>query len=125
MKYKRLVLISCAVLVLSGSIVLLFPFWVLSLYNAALTEGGAVLARSFGATYLALAVLAWYARDAQELVIRKMVSISLAICFGLGFVIFAVSQWMGVFNILGWLDIILNGLLSAGHIYYLTRPDKI
>lgn len=125
MKYKTLVLISCAVLVLSGSVVLLFPFWVVSFYDAALTEGGAVLARSFGATYLALAVLAWYARDAQELIIRKTVSISLAICFGLGFVIFAVSQWMGVFNILGWLDIILNGLLSAGHIYYLTRPDKI
>ncbi|MFO8037363.1 MAG: hypothetical protein R6U57_12130 [Anaerolineales bacterium] len=125
MKYKTLVSVSCVVLLLSGFVVLAVPFWLLNLYDAALTAGGAVLARSFGATYLALAVLAWAGRDAQELVIRKTVSVSLAICFGLGFVIFAVSQWMGVFNILGWLDIILNGSLTAGHIYFLSHPDKI
>jgi hypothetical protein len=125
MKYKTLVLVSCLVLLLSGSVVLAVPFWLLSLYDATLTAGGAVLARSFGATYLALAVLAWMGRNAEELVIRKAVSVSLAFCFGLGFVIFAVSQWLGVFNILGWLDIILNGLLAAGHVYFLIRPDKI
>lgn len=125
MKYKTLILVSCLVLLLSGSVVLVVPYWLLNLYDATLTAGGAVLARSFGATYLALAVLAWVGRDAQELAIRKTVSVSLALCFGLGFVIFAVSQGMGVFNILGWLDIILNGALTVGHIYFLTQPDKI
>ncbi|MFO7945116.1 MAG: hypothetical protein R6U51_12535 [Anaerolineales bacterium] len=122
MKYKTMTLITCAVLVLSGFAVLFFPSRVVSLYDVGLSEGGSVLARSFGASYLSLAVLAWHAKDTQDETARRVVSISLAVCFGLGSVIFIIAQLQHVFNALGWIDVILNGSLFLGHLYFVLRP---
>ncbi|MBS3749907.1 MAG: hypothetical protein KGY39_00195 [Anaerolineales bacterium] len=122
MKYKTMMLITCAVLVFSGLAVLVFPSGLVSLYGADLSGAGSVLARSFGASYLSLAILAWHAKDAQEKAARRIVSLSLAVCFGLGSVIFIIAQLQHVFNALGWLDVILNGPLFLGHLYFVFRP---
>lgn len=115
-------LITCAILVLSGFAVLIFPSKVVSLYDAGLSKGGSVLARSFGASYLSLAVLAWHAKDTQDETTRRVFSISLAVCFGLGSVIFLIAQLQHVFNALGWMDVVLNGSLFLGHLYFVFHP---
>lgn len=122
MKFKTMMLITCAILVLSGFAVLIFPSKVVSLYDAGLSKGGSVLARSFGASYLSLAVLAWHAKDTQDETTRRVFSISLAVCFGLGSVIFLIAQLQHVFNALGWMDVVLNGSLFLGHLYFVFHP---
>lgn len=116
--FDRLILLSVAVLVLSGVVTLTFPSWLVALYGVRLTPGGVVLTRSFGAAYLGLAVMAWYVLHQGRSELHMPLSYSMIVCFGLGFLIFLISQISGVFNPLGWFDVVLNGLLTAGHIYF-------
>jgi len=128
MKHKlfdRLVLISTGVLVLSGAVTLFFPVWLVSLYGVRLTGGGAVLARSFGAAYLGLGVISWYVLHQGSADLYHSLSMGLGLCFGLGFIVFLISQLTGVFNPLGWFDVVLNGLLTAGHgIFLISARDS-
>ncbi len=122
--FDRLILISTGVLVLSGAVTLLFPIWLVSLYGVRLTAGGAVLARSFGAAYLGLGVISWYVLHQGSADLYRALSTGLGLCFGLGFVIFFISQLSGVFNSLGWFDVVLNGLLMAWHGIYLISARE-
>lgn len=117
--FDRLILVSTGVLVLSGAVTLVFPVWLVSLYGVRLTGGGAVLARSFGAAYLGLGVISWYVLHGGSIDLHHALSMGLGLCFGLGFVVFLISQLSGVFNPLGWFDVVLNGLLTAGHVFFM------
>lgn len=123
-KFDRLILVSTGVLVLSGAVTLLFPVWLVSLYGVRLTAGGAVLARSFGAAYLGLGLISWYVLHQGSRDLYLSLSMGLGLCFGLGFLVFLISQLAGIFNPLGWFDVILNGLLTVGHGLYIISTRK-
>lgn len=124
MKFALLLRVTAVVLLLSGAAVLLFPVWVLALYGTTLTPGGLVLARSFGAAYVALGILAWQLRGTRQPVVRQGFSLGFIACFGLGFVVFFVAQLQGVYNALGWFDVLLNGFLAGAYIYHIMNPEQ-
>lgn len=124
MRFNTLLHISVAVLILSGFGILLFPARVVSLYGTQLTPGGEVLTRCYGATYLALAATAWAVNKADGRPQQRRLAGGLALGFGLITVIFFAAQLRGVYNALGWFDVILHGSLFAGHLYFSVRWDQ-
>lgn len=124
MKFALLLRVTAVVLIFSGAAVLLFPVWVLSLYGTTLTPGGLVLARSFGAAYVALGILAWQLTGIRQPAARQGFSLGFIACFGSGFVVFFVAQLQGVYNALGWFDVLLNGFLAAAFIYHIMNPEQ-
>ena len=117
MNVKTFFTIKGVITLIFALLFLLVPVWAWGLYDVKLDMAGAMVARYLGAAFLAIFMICWFNRDASEEA-QKSATLNLAITDTIGFIISLVSQFSGIPNALGWLNVVLWFLLAAGNIYF-------
>ena len=126
MKLSSLMAIKAVVVVIFGVGFVLMPTTAMSFFGITLDPGGTFMTQLFGASFLLLGILLWFARNApgSEVALRAIV---LAVFIGdvIGFIITLMTQLAGLPNALGWLIVALYLLLAAGFGYFqFAKPSK-
>ncbi len=123
MKLSTLFTINAIIAAVFGISFVLIPATMLSIYGVALSPAGVVLARLLGAEFLSYSVLTWFARNLKETETQRIIILGCLIGFGIGFIVALMGQLTGVFNLLGWSNVIVYLLFTLGYGYfYFTKP---
>lgn len=119
MKLSNLMIIKAVIVVVFGVGFVLMPATVMSFYGVTLNPGGAFMTQLFGAAFILLGILLWFARNApsSDVALRAIV---LAVVVGdvIGFIVALLAQLSGVTNALGWVTVALYLLLALGFGYF-------
>ena len=119
MKLSYLMIVKAVICIVFGVCFVLIPTQVMSTYGVTLNPGGAMMTQLFGAAFILLAILLWFARNAprSEVALKALI---LAVTIGdtIGFLIALVAQLGGVANALGWVTVVLYLLLALGFGYF-------
>ena len=97
----------------------LAPGQVLSNYGIQESPAVALMARLFGGTLLAIAVIQWTARDFPEAAVRPVL-IGLCAADAINLVISIMATSAGTINALGWSTVLIYLCGTAGAGYFLT-----
>ncbi len=125
MKLSTLFTINAIIAAVFGIIFVLIPATMLSIYGATFSPAGVVLARLLGAEFLSYSVLTWFARNLKETETQRIIILACMVGFGIGFIIALMGQLEGVFNLLGWSNVIVYLLFTLGYGYfYFTKPSS-
>ena len=119
MKLSQLMSIKAVITLIFGIGFVLVPKAVMALYGVTLDPGGAMMTQFFGASFLLLSIVLWFARNApySEVTLQALL---LAVVIGdaIGFIIALLAQLSGLPNALGWLNVALYLLLTLGFGYF-------
>ena len=99
---KVIFIIHAIVALIFGLAFVFVPGSTLSLYGVTVNEAGIFISRLYGASLLVFAVLAWFARNAEESTARRAILIGFFIGFAVGFIVALIGQLSGVVNAVGW-----------------------
>jgi NAD/NADP transhydrogenase beta subunit len=119
MKLSQLMSIKAVITLIFGIGFVLVPKAVMALYGVTLDSAGAMMTQFFGAAFLLLSIVLWFARNApySEVTLRALL---LAVVIGdaIGFIVALLAQLSGLPNALGWLNVVLYLLLTLGFGYF-------
>jgi NAD/NADP transhydrogenase beta subunit len=119
MKLSQLMSIKAVITLVFGIGFVLVPKALMSLYGVTLEPAGAMMTQFFGAAFLLLSIVLWFARNApySEVTLRALL---LAVVIGdaIGFIVALLAQLSGLPNALGWLNVVLYLLLTLGFGYF-------
>lgn len=119
MKLCNLMATKAVIVVVFGIGFVLMPTTIMAFYGLTLSPGGAVMTQLFGASFILLGILLWFAKNASrsEVALRAIV---LAITIGdaIGFIVALLAQLSGMMNALGWVTVALYLLLALGFGYF-------
>lgn len=118
MKLSSLLLVKAIISVVSGLALLLLPGAFMGLAGVTLDANGAVMARLVGALLVGIAVICWFARNADPSVGREALVLGLFVADTLGFVVILLAQLAGLMTAFGWVFVLLWLLLAAGLGYF-------
>lgn len=124
MKFNVLMLIKAAVCLVLGSLILVVPDFVYSIFGTTLGPGGVFAAREYGASLFGNLMVAWFARNAVESVARRALILGLCVYDALGFVVTLIAQLNGTLNALGWLVVALYLFFAVGFGFFYFRSPK-
>lgn len=114
-----LMTIKAVIVVVFGIGFVLMPATLMSFYGVTLTPGGAMMTQLFGASFILLGWVLWFARNApgSEVTLRALV---MAVVVGdtIGFIVALLAQLSNVTNALGWVTVALYLLLALGFGYF-------
>lgn len=113
MSRSLLFTVTAALAAVFGFAFLLMPGAALSLYGVTADPVVAGMGRLIGGLYLAMGLLAWYARDAKPSRLLRKVVLVFAVGFALGALGSLSLQLSGALNALGWSSVALDVLLAA------------
>jgi hypothetical protein len=117
MRLNTLMLIKSALCLVFGIIFVLAPGALLALYGAKVEPSGAFVAQLYGAAFILLGVMLWFARTDQGSEALRAIVLAVLIGDGIGFIVALLAQLAGVMNALGWSVVALYLLLSVGFGY--------
>jgi hypothetical protein len=117
-KLSTLFTIFAVVSAIFGLTFVFVPELAMSFYGVAISPGGALVARLFGAALLGYAVLTWFARNAGDSDARKAIILALFVGETVGFIVALLGQLAGVVNALGWSTVAIYLLLALGFGYF-------
>ena len=119
MKLCNLMATKAVIVVVFGIGFVLMPTNIMAFYGLTLNPGGAVMAQLFGASFILLGILLWFAKNApsSDVALRAIV---LAVFVGdaIGFIVALLAQLSGMMNALGWVTVALYLLLALGFGYF-------
>ncbi len=119
MKLCNLMATKAVIVVVFGIGFILMPTTLMSFYGLTLNPGGAVMTQLFGASFILLGILLWFAKNApsSDVALRAIV---LAVTVGdtIGFIVALLAQLSGMMNALGWVTVALYLLLALGFGYF-------
>ena len=119
MKLCNLMATKAIIVVVFGIGFVLMPTTIMAFYGLTLNPGGAVMAQLFGASFILLGILLWFAKNAprSEVALRAIV---LAVTGGdaIGFIVALLAQLSGRMNAFGWVTVALYLLLALGFGYF-------
>jgi len=118
MKLSSLLLVKAIISVVSGLALLLLPGAFMGLAGVTLDASGAVMARMVGALLVGIAVICWFAKNADPSVGREALVLGLFVADTLGFVVILLAQLAGLMTAFGWVFVVLWLLLAAGLGYF-------
>lgn len=124
MKLSSLMAIKAIIVAVFGIGFVLTPATVMSFYGVTLDAGGVYMTQLFGAAFILLGVLLWFARaaSASDVALRAIVT-AVAVGDAIGFLVALLAQLSGVVNALGWVTVALYLLLALGFGYFrFARP---
>lgn len=125
MKLKNLFILH-SVIALSfgiGSIVIPHPF--MSLFGTTLEPTGALMMQFGGAWLIGIGLLTWLMRNVSEIETQQSIAIAFLVMSLLAFIVALLGQINGTLNILGWLPVAINLVLSLGYAYILFAAPKV
>jgi hypothetical protein len=121
MKFSTLMIIKAVVCLVLGSLILIVPDFVYSLFGGSLNDAGFIAAREYGAAMFGILMITWFARNAGESQARWAIILGLFVYDAIGFVVILVAQLNGLLNPLGWSIVALYLLLALGFGYFLVN----
>jgi len=124
MKFKTMMIIKAVVCLGFGTLLLIVPGFVYSLFGTSLTDGGTYAAREYAAAMFGILMITWFGRNAIESDLRRATILGLTLYDAIGFVISVIAVLSGVMNALGWLIVLLYLFLALGFGYFLVKNPK-
>lgn len=124
MKASILFSASSVLAVVFGTVLVLAPEQLMSMFGITLGAGGQLVARLFGASLIGFAVIAWSSRDAPDSQARQATIIGMLTGVVGGFVITLFTKLGGSSNDMGWSIVILYLLMSLGWGSTMLRKAK-
>ncbi len=122
MKLNTLFILNAIIAAVFGVSFVLIPATMLLIYGVTLSPAGVVLARLLGAEFISYSVLTWFARRLNETEIQRIIILVCLIGFGVGFIVTLMGQLAGVFNLLGWSNVIVYLFFTLGYgCFYLKK----
>ena len=118
MKLSTLMIIKAVVCLSLGCLILFVPGFTYGIFGASLNDGGTFAAREYGASLIGGFLLTWYARNAEHSRARRAIILDLFVYDAIGFVVTLIAQIGGLFNLLGWLIVVLYLALAVGFGYF-------
>lgn len=118
MKLSTLMVIKAIIVIIFGIGFVVIPAPILSLYGASLDPVGILMTRLFGAAFILLAVMLWQAKSDPGSPALKAIVLGVFSGDTIGFVVALLGQLSGLFNALGWLNVVLYFLLALGFGYF-------
>lgn len=118
MKLSSLMIIKAIVYLVFGSLLLLLPTTLLSLYGVTAGPAGILMARLYAAVLFGNLMVTWFARNAGETVTRRAIVLDLFVYDAIGFVVALLTQLSGVTNVLGWSVIVIYLFFTLAFGYF-------
>ena len=119
MKLCNLMATKAVIVVVFGTGFILMPTTLMSFYGLTLNPGGAVMTQLFGASFILLGILLWFAKNApgSDVALRAIV-LAVAVGDAIGFIVALLAQLSGILNALGWVNVAIYLLLALGFGYF-------
>ncbi len=125
MKLSTLFTFNAIIAAIFGISFVVIPSTMLSIYGVTLSPAGVILARLLGAEFLSYSALTWFARNLKETETQRIIILGCLIGFGIGFIVALMGQLTGVFNLIGWSNVIVYLLFTLGYgHFYFTKPTS-
>ena len=124
MKFKTLMVIKAVVCLGFGPLLLFFPGPLLTLLGSSFGPGAAITAREYGAALIGNMLLAWFARNGEESVLRRAIVLNLFVYDAIAFFAMLLIQISGGMNLLGWGIISVYLFFALGFGYFLLPQKK-
>ncbi len=118
MNLSMLMIINAIVAAVFGVAFLLIPDQMGSLYDVEVNETLTYVVRLLGAAFVEIAVLTWFARNADDSAARRAIVIALLIGNAIGFVVALIGQINNVVGVMGWGSVAIYLLLALGFGYF-------
>ena len=118
MKLRGLLIANSIVFGCSGVMAILFPSLVLSIYGVESGPAASLMAQYAGLGSLAIALIAFFARNVMDRNAQKALTMALMICNILGVLVSVSGTISGVMKI-GWAVVGLYLLFATGYAYFL------
>jgi len=120
---RILMIITAVITAVFGIAFVVAPAQFVSLYGVTADAPLKYVGQLFGAALVALAVLAWSARNASDSEGRRAIILAFFVCTGMSFIVALIGQLGGVVNALGWSTVAIYLLLAIGFGYFqFARP---
>ena len=104
--------------IIYGIGLVLTPAWVNEMHGVASSPGTSLASRYFGTTLLGVGVMGWFNRnagDSEALLAFMRGGLLLA---AIGLIVSLHAMMSGLMNIVGWVPVIIQGLLTIGFAYF-------
>lgn len=124
MNIKAILLFSSIVLVAYGLGFMVIPSIMLGLYGVSLDLPGIVITQLLGAAFCGLGILNWRAQNITNSAFNKIIILSNAVHFFLGFILLVIGKLNGAGNNLVWFNPGLYLLFSAGFLFYFIEKKS-
>ena len=118
-------IIKALVCLVFGILLLAIPDKLLSIFGAALSDGGMFTAREYGAALFGNLFLCWFAKDAIESDVRRAIIIALFVYDLIGFIVTTITVISGVLSTLGWLIVFVYLFFTLGFGYFLVKASVV
>ena len=118
MKLNSFLMLATIVAAVFGLAFLVAPSQLVALYGVVLTPATEVIGRIAGSTILAFAIVFWGARNENGAETLKAVMVAGFVGNGLDCLILLHATVTGLLNGLGWLQVLITGLLAIGFGYF-------
>jgi len=125
MKFKTLMIVKAIVCLGFGILLLAVPDKLLSIFGAALSDGGMFTAREYGASLFGNLFLCWFAKNAADSDARKAIILALFVYDFIALIVTIVTVIAGVLNPLGWLIVFIYLFFTLGFGYFLVKPPVL
>lgn len=120
MSLKTLMVVKAAVCLMFGIGFIFVPERLLSIFGAALSDGGTFPAREYGAALFGNMVLTWNARNASASEARTAIIQAMFVYDAIGVVVTLLALFGGLLNSLGWLVVVVYLFFTLGYGYFLV-----
>jgi len=124
MKLRNLMVIKSIITIIFGIGFVVIPVRALSFYGVTLDPAGAYMTRLFGAAFIVISLLLWYARKDAGSPALKAIVLGVFIGDTVGFVIALQAQLLGIVKAFGWLTVAIYFLLALGFGYFLLKKSR-
>ncbi|MGA9399210.1 MAG: hypothetical protein WBV22_13250 [Anaerolineaceae bacterium] len=124
MSFKLLMIIKAVVCLTLGTIILVAPEFLYSIFGTTLAAGGVFAAREYGASLFGNMLVTWFARKAAASEARKAIILGLCVYDAIGFIVTLIATIAGVLNPLGWLVVVLYLFFAVAFGYFYVKPPK-
>lgn len=125
MSFKNLMVIKSLVCLVIGIPLLIIPDTFISIFGAALNDGGMFTAREYSASLLGNVFLCWFAKNSSESEARRAIILALFVYDLIGFIMTTFTVIFGVLNALGWFVVLIYLFFAIGFGYYLVKPPVV
>jgi hypothetical protein len=124
MTRSNFMMLAAIVAAVFGLAFLVAPSQLVALYGVKLTPQSEVIGRIAGSVILSFAIVFWAAREGNAAETFKAVMMAGLIANGLDALILLHATATGLLNGLGWLQVLINGVLAVGFWYFAFGKGK-
>ncbi len=122
LKLSHMMTLKAIVCLVFGAPFVLLPQALLELYGVRLGDGGAFVARLYGASLFGSLAISWSARTARGSEALRAIVLGFFIYDAIGFLVALAAQFSGLMNGVGWTAVAVYLLLTLGFGYFQFKP---